>query len=195
MRLTNQVQPPDGMIRPDGRPQPVLAAGPGVREMRQIFGRFATGITVVTAGREAPCGMTANAFTSVSLEPPLILVCIQRNASMHDTIGECGSFAVSVLAAHQEREARMFADHKRPKGKGSFDEVDTVAGPYTGAPVLSGALAWVECRLTTVYDGGDHSIFLGEVQALGHSETADALLFYDGGFHRLEPGVLVSTST
>jgi flavin reductase (DIM6/NTAB) family NADH-FMN oxidoreductase RutF len=194
MRLTNQVQPPDGMTRPDGRPQPVVAAGPGVREMRQIFGRFATGITVVTAGREAPCGMTANAFTSVSLEPPLVLVCIQRNASMHDTIGECGSFAVSVLAAHQERVARMFADHKRPKGKGTFDEVGAVPGPFTGAPVLSGALAWLECTLATVYDGGDHSIFLGEVQSLGRGETEDALLFYEGGFHRLESGLLVPAS-
>ncbi|MGD0602528.1 MAG: flavin reductase family protein [Streptosporangiaceae bacterium] len=176
------------------RRQPDATAGLAAREMRQIFGRFATGITVVTAGREAPCGMTANAFTSVSLDPPLVLVCIQRNASMHDTIGECGSFAVSMLAAHQEPTARMFADHKRPKGKSSFDAVEALPGPYTGAPILCGALAWLECTLATVYDGGDHSIFLGEVQAIGRGETGDALLFYEGRFHRLESGILVPAS-
>jgi flavin reductase (DIM6/NTAB) family NADH-FMN oxidoreductase RutF len=193
MTLTNEFQHPDGMTRPAGRRQPG-AAVPGVREMRRIFGRFATGITVVTAGRETPTGMTANAFTSVSLEPPLVLVCVQRNATIHDTIQECGSFAVSVLAAHQEQGARLFADHKRPRGERAFDTVDAIPGPYTGAPVLPGALAWLECELATIYDGGDHSIFLGEVQALGHGETEDALLFYEGGFHRLESGVLVPST-
>jgi flavin reductase (DIM6/NTAB) family NADH-FMN oxidoreductase RutF len=161
--------------------------------MRRIFGRFATGITVVTAGRETPRGMTANAFTSVSLEPPLVLVCILRDATLHETIRECGSFAVSVLAAHQERVARLFADSKRPRGS-EFDAVDAISGPYTGAPILSGALAWLECKLATIYDGGDHSIFLGEVQALGRGTTEDALLFYDGGFHRLESGVLLPST-
>lgn len=158
------------------------------REMRRIFGRFATGITVVTAGQDLPRGMTANAFTSVSLEPPLVLVCVQRSANMHETIQECGSFAISVLAAHQEDVARLFANDNRPRGS-EFDAVDAIPGPYTGAPILSGALAWLECALTTTYDGGDHSIFIGEVQSLGRGESDEALLFYDGRFHRLERAV------
>jgi flavin reductase len=162
------------------------------QELRQICGRFATGITVVTAGREMPAGMTANAFTSVSLDPPLVLVCVKQNANIHDTICECGSFAVSMLAAGQERVARIFANHKRPRGKQEFDEVDAIPGPYTGAPILAGSLAWLECELATVYDGGDHSIFLGEVRAIGRGEADHALLFYEGGFHRLGSGVLVA---
>ncbi|HEX6521294.1 MAG TPA: flavin reductase family protein [Streptosporangiaceae bacterium] len=181
----------DEMARPDGRPQPRAAGMPETREMRRIFGRFATGITVVTAGRETPRGMTANAFTSVSLEPPLVLVCVQRNSTIHETISEAGSFAVSVLAAHQEQEARLFADRNRPRGEREFEAVDTVPGPYSGAPILAGALAWLECELASVYDGGDHSIFLGQVQTLGRGKTEDALLFFDGGFHRLEPEVIL----
>jgi flavin reductase (DIM6/NTAB) family NADH-FMN oxidoreductase RutF len=156
------------------------------REMRQIFGRFATGITIVTVGGEIPRGMTANSFTSVSLDPPLVLVCIQRNATMHETIMEQQSFAVSMLAAHQERVARRFADRNRPRGEGEFATIETAPGPRTGVPVVVGALAWLECTLAAVYDGGDHSIFLGNVQSLGRGKTEDALLFYEGGFHRLE---------
>jgi flavin reductase len=161
------------------------------QELRRICGRFATGITVVTAGRQTPAGMTANAFTSVSLDPPLVLVCVKHNASIHETIRECGSFAVSMLAAGQERVARIFADHKRPRGRQEFDTVDAIPGPYSGAPILAGSLAWLECELATVYDGGDHSIFLGEVRAVGRGEADNALLFYEGGFHRLGSGVLV----
>jgi flavin reductase (DIM6/NTAB) family NADH-FMN oxidoreductase RutF len=194
MTLINESHHHKGTPRPGGRPQPAVATMPGAREMRQIFGRFATGITVITTGNQTPRGMTANAFTSVSIEPPLILVCIQRNATMHDMIQECGFFAVSVLAAHQEGVARMFADRSRIREQ-EFEAVDAIQGACTGVPVLAGALAWVECRLTSVYDGGDHSIFLGEVQSLGRSETDDALLFYQGGFHRLESGVLVPSTT
>jgi flavin reductase (DIM6/NTAB) family NADH-FMN oxidoreductase RutF len=183
------------MTRSDGQARPGSAVAPDAREMRRIFGRFATGITVVTAGRETPRGMTANSFASVSLEPPLVLVCVQRNATMHETIREAGSFAVSVLAAHQERVARLFADRTRPPGQLQFDAVDAIPGPHTGAPVLSGALAWLECKLATVYEGGDHSIFLGEVQTLGRGMTEDALLFFDGGFHRLESGALWPNTT
>lgn len=174
---------PDSLSEAQQRSAAASSVGP---ELRRIFGRFATGITVVTAGRDMPRGMTANAFTSVSLDPPLVLVCIQRNATMHETIRDCGSFAVSVLAAHQERVARLFADRKRPRGEGEFATVGTVPGPFSGAPVLAGALVWLECKLAAIYEGGDHSIFLGDVQALGRGNTEDALLFYDGGFHRLE---------
>jgi flavin reductase (DIM6/NTAB) family NADH-FMN oxidoreductase RutF len=165
------------------------AAGFAREDLRAICGRFATGITVVTAGQDVPRGMTANSFTSVSLDPPLVLVCVLRTAVMHEAILGCESFAVSVLSAHQEKAARYFADRSRPRGDQEFAVVDSTPGPCTGAPILSGALAWLECRLAAVYDGGDHSIFLAEVLDLGRGVSDDALLFYGGGFHRLEPGM------
>lgn len=168
---------------------PLAGLPPGLRHdralLRSVFGAFATGITVVTARSDAPLGMTANSFTSVSLSPPLALVCVDRKAAMHEAILSDGLFAVSVLSAKQEQVARYFADHDRPRGDQEFALVDAVPGRCTGAPILSDALAWVECRLTAVYDGGDHSIFLGSVLDLGRGSGSDALLFYSGGFHQL----------
>lgn len=165
------------------------------RDLRNVMGRFATGITVITAGQAEPRGMTANSFTSVSLEPPLVLVCVRRDAAMHKTILEHGGFAVSVLAANQERIARMFANPARPRGTLEFAAVDVLRGPHSGAPVLAGALAWLECKLSAVYEGGDHSILLGEVQTLSRGTTEDALLFYGGSFHRLETDDIVPNTT
>ncbi|MFF4214488.1 flavin reductase family protein [Streptomyces sp. NPDC001796] len=156
------------------------------RELRRVFGRFATGITVITVGRDEPRGMTANSFTSVSLTPPMILVCVMRDASMHAAILEHGSFAVSVLSDRQERVARHFADGSRPRGAAEFATVDSVPAPRTGAPVLPGSLAWFECGLAAVHDGGDHSIFLGQVLELGDGTDDDALLFFAGSYRRLE---------
>jgi flavin reductase (DIM6/NTAB) family NADH-FMN oxidoreductase RutF len=158
-------------------------------ELRGVLGKFATGITVVTAGRDVPRGMTANSFTSVSLRPALILVCVMREALMHEVILDCESFAVSILSARQEEVARHFANHRRPRGEGEFEVVDSTPGKHTGAPILADALAWLECRLAAVYDGGDHSIFLGEVLDLGHGIDDDALLFHGGNFHKLETAV------
>lgn len=188
MTLINAPHHPNDIARAGGRHQPVAVPVTDRREIRQIFGRFATGITVVTAGRETPRGMTANSFTSVSLDPPLVLVCVQRDNTMHETIHDHRAFVISVLAAHQEQVARLFADNRRARGA-EFETIDTIPGPHTGAPIMAGALAWLECELVTVYDGGDHSIFIGEVQTIGRSSNDHALLFYDGGFHRLEPQV------
>jgi flavin reductase (DIM6/NTAB) family NADH-FMN oxidoreductase RutF len=137
----------------------------------------------VAAGSETPEGMTANAFTSVSLTPPLVLVCVKRAAAIHQTVLDCESFAVSVLSAQQEHVARHFANHSRPRGREIFDIVGWSPGPNTGAPVIDGALAWIECALAAAYDGGDHSIFLGSVLASSHGPARDALLFFGGGFH------------
>lgn len=178
----DQLPPPAIGRRPGGEPEPA----PPAADLRKIFGRFATGITVVTAGPQEPRGMTANSFTSVSLDPPLVLVCVLREAAMHEEILTSQAFAVSVLAAHQESVARHFADRSRPRGSEEFALVDSMPGACTGAPLVAGALAWLECKLSAVYDGGDHSIFLGEVLDFGHGAQDDALLFYSGGFHRLD---------
>ncbi len=158
-------------------------------ELRGVFGKFATGITVVTAGKDIPRGMTANSFTSVSLRPALILVCVLREAAMHEVILDTEAFAVSMLSARQEEVAKHFANRHRPRGEAEFEVIDSIAGKHTGAPILTDALAWLECRLAAVYDGGDHSIFLGEVLDMGHGPESDALLFFGGNFHRLETPV------
>jgi flavin reductase (DIM6/NTAB) family NADH-FMN oxidoreductase RutF len=149
---------------------------------------FATGITVVTANGSdaAPHGMTANLFTPVSLDPPLVLVCVRRDAAMHQAILQGESFAISVLSTAQEPVARYFADRNRPHGDREFDVIDWTPGQHTGAPIVSGTLAWLECRLSAVYEGGDHSIFLGSVLDLGRSSKRNALLYFGGDFHRLE---------
>ncbi|MEY9890145.1 flavin reductase (DIM6/NTAB) family NADH-FMN oxidoreductase RutF [Catenulispora sp. MAP5-51] len=157
-------------------------------ELRGCFGMFATGITVITAGGANPCGMTANSFTSVSLDPPLVLVCIVHDAAMHKAILSEGTFAISVLAAHQEPVARHFANRGRPRGEREFETVRWRPGAVTGAPVVADTLAWIECGLAAVYDGGDHSIFVGSVLDMGKGGAGDALLFFGGGYHRLEPG-------
>lgn len=155
--------------------------------LRRTFGAFATGVTVVTVGGAAPHGMTANAFTSLSLDPPLLLVCIGRDAIMHGSLGGARSFGVSVLAADQEAVARHFADRWRPLGPAQFEAVDWLPGPLTGAPLICGALARFECDLWRTYDGGDHTIFIGKLLTLDRQAGRDALLFFCGQFHQLQP--------
>lgn len=167
----------------------VPAVGHDPKELRGCFGMFATGVTVITAGGPNPSGMTANAFTSVSLDPALVLVCVKHDAALHQAILSEQGFAVSVLAAHQEPVARYFADKKRPRGDREFEAVRWRPAPVSGAPIVADTLAWIDCRLVDVHDGGDHSIFIGAVTELGRDGTQDALLFFGGGFHRLEPGV------
>jgi flavin reductase len=156
--------------------------------LRSVLGRFATGVTVLAAGGETPCGMTANAFTSVSLDPPLILVCVNRSAAIYKAVLDTGYFAVSMLSARQEHVARYFADHSRPRGTDEFSVVEWSPGPRTGAPILHGSVGWLECALTNSYDGGDHEIFLGSVLASGFAQDRGALVFYCGGFHQPWPG-------
>jgi flavin reductase (DIM6/NTAB) family NADH-FMN oxidoreductase RutF len=157
--------------------------------LRRAFGTFATGVTVITVGGENPHGMTANSFTGVSLRPPLVLVCVDRTALMHERMGQ-GLFGISVLSAGQEPVARYFADLSRPLGSGQFDVVDHYPGPLTGAPLIQDALAHFECELANAFDGGDHTIFLGRLLALRWREehpTEETLLFVRGRFRRPGP--------
>lgn len=163
--------------------QPPAEINPQV--LRGILGRFATGITVLTVGGDQPHGMTANAFSSLSLDPPLVLACIGRTAMMHESVHRVGAFGVSVLHGRQERLARWFADSRRPAGAAQFREVDWTPGPVTGSPLLVGGLAWVECALEATHDAGDHTIFIGRVRGLSCSDDNEALLFFGGGYHRL----------
>ncbi|MER7007255.1 flavin reductase family protein [Dactylosporangium sp. NPDC000555] len=154
------------------------------QQLRRAFGVFATGVTVVTVGGATPHGMTANSFAAVSLQPPLVLLCVQRDAIMHDALTQCPLFAVSVLAASQEPVARHFADRRRPLGSEQFQVVDWLPGAATGAPLIAGAAAHLECEVWQTYDGGDHSIFIGRLLSLRRC-AEDVLVFLHGQFHTL----------
>ena len=133
---------------------------------RKTAGQFATGVSVVTTCRQgAPAGLTVNAFCSVSLDPPLILVCIDLNSTTLPAIRESGIFAVNILTKDQERLSRCFATSSEERYQdfchASFHSATT------GAPVLDNVLAFIDARVVAEYPAGDHIIFLGQVEAMG----------------------------
>jgi flavin reductase (DIM6/NTAB) family NADH-FMN oxidoreductase RutF len=163
--------------------------GLGTERFRQVAGRFATGVTVVTTvGEGAVRGMTVNAFTSVSLDPLLVLVAVDRQASMHELIQRHGVFAVTVLSAGQEALSRYFASPGRAEGAAQFADVPCEAAPVTGSPVIQGGLGWLDCRVAAAHTAGDHSLFVGEVVAMGGPFPGDPLVFFGGGYHALGTG-------
>ena len=124
---------------------PVISA----EHYRATLGHFCSGVTVVTAsGGDGPAGMTCQSFCSLSLDPPLILVCPGKGSSSWPRIEPVGSFAVNVLAEDQEELCRSFA----ASGTDKFAGVGWSPGPITGAPLITGSLAWIECRLETLHD-------------------------------------------
>jgi flavin reductase (DIM6/NTAB) family NADH-FMN oxidoreductase RutF len=149
-------------------------------EFRTAMGHFVSGVTVVTtrSGRE-PVGLTVSAFCSLSLDPPLVLVCIEKSVRSHDAIREAGVFAVNILSSHQEQLSRRFASSTDDKFEGvglreGFDEV----------PLLEGALTIVQCRVRDELEGGDHTIFVGEVTEVEIGQ-GEPLLYYRGGYREL----------
>jgi flavin reductase (DIM6/NTAB) family NADH-FMN oxidoreductase RutF len=159
---------------------------PGPDDFRRALGRFASGVTVIaTCHGDILHGMTANAFASVSLDPLLVLVCVDREAGMHLLLPQTERFAVSILSADQEEQSVWFASPRRPTGTDQFDGVDWSPAPVTGCPVLAGSLAWVDCRVVAVHDGGDHTIFVGEVLATGVAEGEDPLVYWGSAYRRL----------
>lgn len=146
---------------------------------RSVMGRFATGVTVVTAvGPDGPVGLTANAVCSLSLEPLLLLVCFDREARTLPIVEGAGRFGVNVLRSDQEDLARRFAS----KHEGKFDEV--LHEVLDGVPVLDGAIAWVACDLAELRPGGDHVIGIGAVTAASETD-GDPLLWYRSAFGRM----------
>lgn len=154
-------------------------------EFRRVLGHFPTGVVVVTSLRPdgEPCGLTVNAFCSVSLVPPLVLVCVEIDADSHDCIRESGFFAASVLdETRGEGLSRRFATGRsEEKFRGVAYREET-----TGAPVLEAAIAWVDCRVTQAVPAGDHTVFLGEVVAADARE-GQPLVYYRGGYGRFIP--------
>jgi len=152
------------------------------QEFRQALGCFATGVTVITTSSgEHGYGMTANAFSSVSLDPPLVLVCAITGNEGSEIIARNGKFAVNILAADQEPLSRYFASKDRPRGPDAFRDVAHELG-VTGCPILDGVAGHLDCTLVASHEAGDHVIFIGAVQALDVSADREPLLFHSGRY-------------
>jgi len=163
------------------------AAGFNSGDFRKTLGAFATGVTVVTtSGEEHAYGMTANAFSSLSLDPPLVLVCIRSGAEGMDRITRNQVFAVNILAAHQEPISRYFASKTRPRGRDAFRDVSHRVG-VTGSPIIDDVVAALDCRLYSVQEAGDHHILVGEVLALEVSDGVEPLVFHGGRYRVVQP--------
>ena len=149
---------------------------------REVLGHFATGITIVTALEEGlPVGFTCQSFAALSLDPPMVLLAPARSSTSWPRIAKAGAFCVNILEEHQEALCRAFA----VSGGDKFDGVAWTPG-IRGSPVLEGSLAVVECRLGEIFDGGDHELVIGHVEAMDIREGRP-LLFYRSGFGRFDP--------
>lgn len=152
-------------------------------EFRRVLGHFAAGVTVVTTvGRDGvPYGLTATAFTSVSLDPPLVLVCIDKRSESLPHIQDSQSFAVNFLAFEQQELSRRFAT----TGGDKFAGLD-LGRAATGAPVLAQAIGFVDCRVVNTIEAGDHFLFIGQVEA-ADARSAQPLLYFSGAYRQLQP--------
>lgn len=171
--MSQEAAPPDdNIITPDQG------------EFRKVLGQFATGVTIITAVSDGePAGVAANSFTSVSMDPPLVLFCVSRTSSTWPRIEAARKFAVNILGEHQEEVSRLFAT----KGADRFGAVDWHLG-VGGSPVLHDTLAYLDCEFWAEYDGGDHIIVVGRVLDLGVTHDAGPLLFFRGKYGRLHIG-------
>jgi len=157
-------------------------------QLRKVLGHFATGVTVVTTRLASgePRGFTVNSFTSVSLDPPLVLVCVAHATESFQAMSQAEHFAVNFLAEDQEELARSFA----AKSGDRFARASYTESPQ-GSPLLAGCLGFVECRKIASHAHGDHTIVIGEVLA-AQASGGSPLLFYRGSYTRLEPSLLPS---
>ncbi|WP_416985987.1 flavin reductase family protein [Streptomyces sp. T028] len=150
------------------------------KKFRRVLGHFCTGLTVVTSTTDAgPVGFTCQSFSSLSLDPPLIVLCPAKSSTTWPEIRRSGRFCVNILADHQETLSSRFA----VSGGAKFAGVEFGASP-NGSPLLPDALAWLDCTLNAEYDGGDHSIAIGRVHDLDAAPGARPLLFHRGQYAR-----------
>jgi flavin reductase (DIM6/NTAB) family NADH-FMN oxidoreductase RutF len=154
------------------------------RLYRDVIGRFATGVTVLTfQNADVTRGMTANAVSSLSLDPTLLLVCVDKRGMVHAQLEHAQAFALNILAEDQIEVSQTFAR------RGLQDMADV---PYrtgvTGAPIIDGVLAWFECEVYERLSGGDHTIYIGRVVELSLDRPeARPLLFYGGAYRAIGP--------
>jgi flavin reductase (DIM6/NTAB) family NADH-FMN oxidoreductase RutF len=150
-------------------------------EFRRALGHFASAVTVVTANlaNGRPAGITVTAFSSLSLEPPLVLICIDKKARIHDHLKQDGHFAVNILREDQEAVSRGFASSESDP----FREIGHSEGA-AGLPLIHDAVAGIECRVVDLLPGGDHTIIVGRVEAT-HIHEGKPLLYFRGGYASL----------
>lgn len=174
------VDNPSPMISPEfGGRAPLDKAA-----FRYALGHFATGVTVMTTAVDVRLhGMTVSAFASVSLEPPLVLVSVERSTVMHGLLLESGAFAINILGANSEATARFFADNARLNGP------EFLKGTYrigtTGSPLLNEATGYIEATVDGTHEAGDHTIFVGRVVALEVRSEEPPLIYYRSGYRQL----------
>lgn len=150
-------------------------------KFRTAMGHFASGVTVVTTrDGEDLVGLTVSAFCSLSLDPPLVLICIDRNVASHDAISSTGRFAVNILKTEQEELSRRFASRMENK----FEGVGTTEG-VGDVPLITGSLATIECQLRDQLPGGDHTIFVAEVDKVVIGE-GEPLLYFRSGYREIQ---------
>lgn len=150
-------------------------------EFRRVLGHFASGVTVITAHDEdGPAGFACQSFSSLSLDPPLVAFMVARTSTTWPRIARAGFFCVNILGAEQGGLCRSFA----VSGADKFAGVAHEPAPATGAPLLTGVPAWIDCRIHAVHTGGDHLIVVGRVESLGGADEGEPLLFHQGAFGR-----------
>jgi 3-hydroxy-9,10-secoandrosta-1,3,5(10)-triene-9,17-dione monooxygenase reductase component len=172
----------------DGTTPTVPDNGAGATDpllFRGVLGQFPTGVTVVTANTpEGPVGLAVGSFTSVSLDPPLVGFLPAQTSASWPLIQDTGQFCVNVLSEDQEDIARSFAT----PGEDRFSDRSWTAAPHSGAPILDGVLAWIDCDVAGVSEAGDHHFVLGRVRALGAAADGAPLVFFRGAYRSLAEG-------
>lgn len=149
-------------------------------QFKLAMSHFASGVTVVTTEHEGkPFGMTVAAFSSLSLHPPLILVCVEKTVKTHDAIAGAGKFGVSILSSKQTDISNRFASRSEDK----FAETEVVRGEL-GVPLIGGAITRLECRVSERLEGGDHTIFVGEVVD-AKTEEGEPLVYFRSGYREI----------
>lgn len=151
---------------------------------RATLAQWASGVTIVTSVHQGQhVGITASSFSSVSMEPPRILICVAKRLYTHQVIMESGIFGVTILAADQEGVGMRFAG-RIAEGEDRFDGVDFFTAE-TGTRLIQHGVGWVDCRLSAAHDGGDHSIFVGDVVAAHGAEQGNPILYYNRHWRQL----------
>jgi 3-hydroxy-9,10-secoandrosta-1,3,5(10)-triene-9,17-dione monooxygenase reductase component len=155
---------------------------PDEASYRTVLGHFATGVTIITAmDGDTPVGVSANSFTSVSIDPPLVLFCAAKSSTTWPRIQTAGKFTVNILNEHQEDVCRVFAT----RGADRFSRIGWRPSA-NGSPLLHDALGYIDCDIDAEHDAGDHVIVVGRVHELGVLADAGPLIFYRGGYGNFE---------
>ncbi len=153
-------------------------------DVRVGSAQWASGVAVATSVLDGQrVGITVSSFTSLSMEPPRVLICVAKRLYTHQVISASGVFAVNILAADQVDRGMLFAG-RLPEQEDRFAGIDTFVAE-TGAPLLPGVLGWVDCRLSAIHDGGDHSILVGDVVAAAAATEGEPILYYHRNWRRL----------